>query len=259
MRAMRMLDADPATAHIVVVSKPPGPQSAKRIAGLVADMQTPVTLGILGAGTSLTSVAAAVATATGRTLAEPFKHVHDQAWRPATLAGLFCGGSLSIEAVDVLSAWSEEIGSIASLSRTPTPEAIASRDTHFLVDLGDDRFTVGRPHPMIDPSIRRHLIKQLAKRSQDRHLFLDVVLGRSAHADPAGALAPSLAAFLGSHPHSSAVVSLVGSDRDSQNLLRQRDALIEVGCDVFASNAEAAEEVGRRLLPPAGSGNGRGS
>ena len=247
-RALRALDADPATTHIAVVSKPPGPHTRRRISELIAELRTPVTLGLLGSGEpTITDLAAEVAAAAGCAGVELFRHMSGRAWRPGPLAGLFSGGTLATEAVEVLAGQGRRIASLKAFGGAATPEAIASCETDFIVDLGDDRFTSGRPHPMIDPSIRRSVIDELGRRPCSRHLLIDIVLGHSAHPDPAGAVVESVEGFLGAHPDGSVVAVVVGSNRDPQDLRRQRRILIEAGCDVFDSNARAAAEVARRL------------
>eukprot|EP01083_Nonionella_stella_P029691 81661_1 len=61
-------------------------------------------------------------------------------------------------------------------------------DGHQIIDLGDDFYTVGRPHPMIDPALRTQLIADLGAKPQVRVLLLDVVIGFGATADPAASL-----------------------------------------------------------------------
>lgn len=61
-------------------------------------------------------------------------------------------------------------------------------DGHQIIDLGDDFYTVGRPHPMIDPTLRNQLIADLGAKPQVRVLLLDVVIGFGATADPAASL-----------------------------------------------------------------------
>lgn len=61
-------------------------------------------------------------------------------------------------------------------------------DGHQIIDLGDDFYTVGRPHPMIDPALRNQLIADLGAKPQVRVLLLDVVIGFGATADPAASL-----------------------------------------------------------------------
>lgn len=59
---------------------------------------------------------------------------------------------------------------------------------HQIIDLGDDFYTVGRPHPMIDPALRNQLITDLGSQPQVRVLLVDVVIGYGATADPAASL-----------------------------------------------------------------------
>jgi FdrA protein len=105
---------------------------------------------------------------------------------------------------------------------------------HVVVDFGDDALTVGRAHPMIDPTLRLEAIERLAASGEAAVLLLDVVLGYGADPDPAAALAPALrAAGL------PVVVALVGTEADPQGWGRQADALAAAGAAVFASNAAA--------------------
>src|SRR3954462_10291236 len=84
---------------------------------------------------------------------------------------------------------------------------------HSFVDFGDDAYTVGRPHPMIDPSLRsEHLLAALDEPACTA-VLLDVVLGLGAHPDPAGELAP-----LVERAAKPVVVSLIGTDDDPQGL-----------------------------------------
>ena len=88
-----------------------------------------------------------------------------------------------------------------------------------MIDLGDDEYTVGRPHPMIDPGLR---LERLAAEAADPDcgvLLLDVVLGHGAHPDPAGELAPAIARRASPADAALAVVvSLVGTAGDPQGL-----------------------------------------
>ena len=104
----------------------------------------------------------------------------------------------------------------------------------MVIDFGDDALTVGRAHPMIDPTLRLEAISNLAAGREPAVLLLDVVLGYGADPDPAHWLVPALrAAGL------PAVVALIGTEGDPQGWSRQADALAEAGAAVFASNAAA--------------------
>jgi FdrA protein len=111
-------------------------------------------------------------------------------------------------------------------------------DGHSMIDFGDDAYTRGRPHPMIDNGLR---LERLAREAVDPScgvILLDVVLGHGAHPDPAADLAPAIADAVARGK--AVVVSLVGTDGDPQGLSRQGAALAEAGAAVFRANADAA-------------------
>jgi FdrA protein len=188
--AVRRLDADTDTDLIVVISKPAAAELAAH---------KPLVKALLGPGVDLTGIALQVGG--GSLPADP----PAPAWT-GRVDGIFSGGTLRDEAA-----------------------LIWGGDPRFsAVDYGDDRFTRGRPHPMIDNTLRLEAIRRA-----EGLLYLDVVLGRGAHPDPASELAPALAG----RP---AVVVLVGTDGDPQGLARQRAAFQAAGAAVFISNARAA-------------------
>jgi FdrA protein len=111
---------------------------------------------------------------------------------------------------------------------------------HVVIDFGDDALTVGRAHPMIDPTLRLEAIAGVASGDEPAVLLLDVVLGYGADPDPAAALAPALAAAREAAEFPlPIVVALVGTEADPQGWNRQADALQAAGAAVFASNAQA--------------------
>jgi FdrA protein len=156
----------------------------------------------------------------------------------AALKGLYSGGTLADEAM-LLAA--PVLGDIRS--NTPLkPELDLGTDLnargHVVIDFGDDALTVGRAHPMIDPTLRLEAISNLAARREPAVLLLDVVLGYGADPDPASALVPALTAARrsGTLP---VVIALIGTEGDPQGWSRQADALAAAGAAVFASNAHA--------------------
>jgi hypothetical protein len=115
---------------------------------------------------------------------------------------------------------------------------------HTIVDLGDDVFTVGRPHPMIDPSTRTQRILAEAGDPSIAVILVDLVLGYGSHEDPAGALVPALlearraaAAAGGCLP---VVASVIGTPGDFQGFAGQVAKLEAAGCVVMPSNRRAA-------------------
>ena len=109
------------------------------------------------------------------------------------------------------------------------------------MDFGDDRYTRGRAHPMIDPTLRNQAITAALQDPRVAVLLLDVILGYGAHADPAGALA----GVVRDAGRSVAVLAhVVGTPGDPQGLERQERTLREAGVALFGSNHHAAVAAG---------------
>lgn len=250
LRALALLDADPGTDRIVLVSKPPGSETALEVRAAADALSTPVTIGLLGpSGPDLTQLAQSVTEALDKQFTTPRVDLQtSQNYEPGLLAGLFSGGTLASEARQLFAGTIGHITDIDEFGPAPTPTSIASHEAHVLVDLGDDRMTVGRPHPMIDSIVRRDILVGLATdASRCRHVFLDVVLGYAAAPDPAGDLADAISRFLDAHIGNTVTATVVGTNADPQGLDTQRAALLELGCDVFESNAMATAAVEARL------------
>ena len=241
LAALDLLDADEATSLVVVVSKPPAAAVAARVREHAASLSTPVVFGLLGAGQpDLTATAAAVVESAGGTWAAPEHWTGEVATgRPGGfLRGLFAGGTLCDEAMLIASA---SLGRVAS--NIPLDPAWAlgdslASDGHTFVDFGDDRLTRGRPHPMIDGSIRVDRLLAEVDDPTAGVLLLDVVLGHGAADDPAAELAPAL--LRARDAGVPVVVSVVGTRDDPQDLRAQVAALSGAGAWVFLSNAAAA-------------------
>src|SRR5205085_8586444 len=134
--------------------------------------------------------------------------------------GLFCGGTLAQEAESVLG------------------------EGHSIIDFGDDAYTRGRAHPMIDPSLRNQGIAAAGHDSSVAVVLLDFVLGLGAHEDPAGAavaaIQDAIAAARSDGRELAVVAHVVGTDQDPQGLARQEAALRSAGVQVCASSYAAA-------------------
>lgn len=244
LAAMRALDRDPATELIVVLSKPPADEVAARVRALADELSTPVVLGLMGPGADdLTAIATTVAERAGGSLGDPRTWaVEGREPRRGHLRALFAGGTLATEALALAI---DAFGAVASNLSVPGATALdgQSSDGHLVIDLGEDEFTRGRPHPMIDQSLRLARIEAEAGRDDTAVLLLDVVLGHGAHPDPAAELAPAVRAAIDRGVH--VVVSLCGTDGDPQGRDRQAATLHDAGASVHASNAAAAREAVR--------------
>jgi FdrA protein len=241
LAALDALEADPATRHIVVISKPPARSVAQKVNARVAACAKPVTLCLLGeGGMTLTSAAEAVL---GRKLSNQSRHPGPKA-RKGWLRGLFCGGTLCNEAQLVLIAKQVHVR-----SNVPVPGAMESArvdaEAHTLIDLGDDEFTRGRPHPMIDPELRNDLLEEVLADPAVGLVLLDLVIGYGAHPDPAGLVARAVAAAPADRP--AVIASITGTDSDPQGYSRQAAILAAAGVIVAGSNAQAAEIAAQAL------------
>ena len=154
--------------------------------------------------------------------------------------GLFSGGTFCAEAQIILKDMLADV-----YSNVPVRGVKQLRDSlisqkHTLIDLGEDEFTVGRPHPMIDYSLRNRRILEEAADSGTAVILLDVVLGYGANPNPAAELAP----VLRKAARTVAVVcSITGTDQDPQNRSRVETALHKAGAMVMPSNAAACKLV----------------
>jgi FdrA protein len=239
--ALAALDADPATERILLVSKPPAPTVAGRIEEAAEALATPVRSAALSAATpDLTAAVEALLRDMGHDVpAWPSRQgAGDRPAPGAVLKGLYSGGTLADETM-LLAA--PVLGDIRS--NTPLrPDLDLGGDLmargSVVIDFGDDALTVGRAHPMIDPTLRLEAISNLAASREPAVLLLDVVLGHGADPDPAYALAPTLTAARRAGPLP-VVIALIGTDADPQGWSRQADALAATGAAVFASNSAA--------------------
>lgn len=292
LAALAALDADPATELIVVLSKPPAPEVAKQVRAAADDATTDVVLGLIGPDADdLTEVAHKVSERLG---VEP---VDPATWLPADsdgpgdsggsggevtagsfgygaataglatdggprgerLRGVFSGGTLATEAMVVMADRLGPIRSNVPLEPGWTVDSDAG-DGHQVVDYGEDEYTHGRPHPMIDNSLRVAEIRRAGEDADVGVVLVDVVLGHGAHADPASELAPAItdardtAASAGRDL--AVVVSLCGTEGDPQDRDAQVTALRRAGASVHLSNAAAAREAVRLLGDPHLDGGG---
>ena len=243
LAALERLAADSVTSVIVLISKPPSASVAQRVLAAARACGKPVVVNFLGnastaddgnlvfADTLEAAARHAVALARGQSPTRTPPSIapallaaamaESQRVGARRIVGLFSGGTLCKEAGHLL-----------------------AHTDHALVDLGDDEFTVGRPHPMIDARLRRERIVAVPDDPAVGVLLLDVVLGYGSHADPAGALVDAIVAARrraeASGRYLAVVASVCGTVADPQNLDAQQAKLRQAGVHVAASNAEAA-------------------
>lgn len=234
--ALDLLAEDDATQVVVVVSKPPAAEVAERLLARLATLGKPAVACLLGEDDAdgpvpvrgtLEAGARTAASLVGAELdlggEQP--RLPEGVALPAArgVLGLYTGGTLASEAKVVLG------------RAGVTPE---------ILDLGDDEYTQGRPHPMIDPSGRSAMVVEAGSRPEIGILLVDLVLGHGAAADPATPLAEAVAAAVAAARADGrellVVGSVCGTDADPQDIDAARRALAAAGVVVHPSNAAAA-------------------
>ncbi len=283
-RGLALLGRDPATAVVVLVSKPPDREVAGRLLAQAAALGKPVVLAFVGGPPDSTGGAGAYGAATleeagmlalrlaggaargrgeldaGREGA--VRRARDAIARLAPsqryLRGLYSGGTLCGESVGLLQAALRPLYSNVPVGAARAHEGVGPSRAHTVLDLGDDAFTVGRLHPMLDMTLRIQRLGQEAADPEVAVVLLDVLLGEGVHPDPAGALAPAIEAAreaAAREGRSLAVVaSVCGTDDDPQQRARQVARLEAAGVLVEESNARAAVLAGMiaaRVADPA--------
>ncbi len=158
--------------------------------------------------------------------------------------GLYSGGTFCFEATLLLSQALKGVHSnTVTGSATALEDAWTSRG-HTLVDLGDDQFTRGRPHPMIDHRLRNERILREAADPEVAIILLDVVLGYGSHPDPAAAMLPAIreARAIARKAGREIIIAgfVCGTESDPQVLSRQCTALQSEGMLLSRSSARAA-------------------
>jgi FdrA protein len=245
--ALAALDADPATERVLLVSKPPAPSVAATVQDAASKLSIPVHSAVLSPETpDLTAAVEALLTDMGLDVPTwPSRPGPVASAVPgAALKGLYSGGTLADEAMLIAAPLLGDIRSNTplkpelGLALDPSAQDL-SASGHVVVDFGDDALTVGRAHPMIDPTLRLEALAAVAASEEPAVLLMDVVLGYGADPDPAGALVPALTAARERAGNLPVVIALVGTDGDPQGWTRQADALAAAGAAVFASNAAA--------------------
>jgi len=262
LTSIDLLANDDDVDQIVLISKPPGDTTAKAIFDKLSNCGKPVITCVFGfsanqipdsfacaitlkeaADLAIQQTAKQQATATNLTPATP----QDLATLASkltinpgrqSLIGLYTGGTLCTEALLILS------GAGLKCTSNTTREGFDDSVLHRLIDLGADEYTVGRPHPMIEPAVRTPLLQEAIENDRSAIILLDLVLGYGAHDNPAA----DVVAALNSDSQKSniddlplIVASVCGTDKDPQNYQQQRALLEQAGVIVCNSNSEAAE------------------
>ncbi|MBO0333968.1 acyl-CoA synthetase FdrA [Sneathiella sp. CAU 1612] len=267
LAGIHALANDPQTKVITLISKPPAKEVADKVLAAASKTGKPIVVNFLGADASQIkgphiTAASTLEEAAHRAVAldkgeaadftsagpddlginERSKIIARTIKSPQRyLRGLYTGGTFCYEAQLLLQNHLSDICSNGPVGNAQKMTSPFRSEGHTVIDLGDDVFTRGKPHPMIDPTPRNERILQEANDPETAVILLDVVLGYGSHDDPAGELAKTIGAartsLKGSGP--AYIASICGTVNDPQNLADQKAKLEAEGVTLCASNAEA--------------------
>ncbi len=246
--ALDALAEDPATEAVILISKPPHPSVLDGLKERLAAIQKPTVVCCIGAEASTgdktiwvetldQAADAVVALLAGRKWAPGI--FCDAAAAGKRLAGL--GDPSMYQGRGILGLYTG--GTLAYETRHLLERVLEEGGRYRILDLGDDEYTVGRPHPMIDPRVRTEMILEAGSAPDIGVILLDLVLGTGSHENPAEPLAEAvkearLIAEQGGR-QIAFLASIVGTARDPQDLAVQAAQLEEAGIGIFPANADA--------------------
>ena len=165
------------------------------------------------------------------------------------MRGLFSGGTLCYESLVILDD-KFDIESNVPLRKELFLEAPTKGKKHCCVDLGEDEFTRGIPHPIIDTGLRGQRLEEDMRDPTCRVIMMDIVLGFGADPDPASKFAAIINRVRKDLPDGGPIIvcSVCSTDADPQSCAQQEKTLEDAGCFVFPTNAQAAKAVARIVL-----------
>jgi FdrA protein len=268
LTALDALEAEPQTKVIALISKPPGTMTLAKLSERLKVCKKPVIgcfIGIqnkLAAGTlfhqagiiddavrlSIAQLGSEPAYPQNQFSSPELEEIVDKtgSWsgQQKYIRGLFAGGTFCYQTQQIFRDAGIPVYSNAPLNpgyKLADPDRSIE---HTMVDMGDDLYTLGKPHPMIDGTMRNQRILVEGHNAQVAILLLDFILGYNASTDPVGEL---LGAIIEAKQAAqkqgntlTVVASICGTDDDLQNLSLQASRLQENGVIVFRSNAGAA-------------------
>ncbi len=259
---MRALANDDETEIIVLVSKPPAKEVAEKIYKEVKNTPKPVVICFIGGNKEEIEASGAYYGKTTKQAAlqavilsgVPEETINKHSLnlplieeikaklnpQQRYIRGLFCGGTICEEVASLVREKYPNVYSNISKNPAYKLENLNESKEHTFIDFGDDQFTQGRPHPMIDPSIRLERIVKEAKDPEVGVIAIDLILGYGAHEDPVEVTLPaikeakSIAEKEGRHIEILAFV--LGTELDPQNFELQVKKLMDEGVTISSSS-----------------------
>lgn len=254
--AIDAMEKDPNVEVVVILSKPPAKEVRDVIVKRLWDYEKPVVTLFLGERPEIheenfyhaytLDEAARIAVSLVRK-----EEIVRDTWKPETeegfkkedrktIKGYYSGGTLGAEAVMLIK---DTVGITGAGGKKEG--CLLNAQGFTVIDLGDDIYTVGKPHPMIDPANRGVCMKQALEDEQTGVILFDLVLGYGSHEDMAGALLPGIMEMMDQVKKQGRkvyfVAAICGTRDDKQNYDLQKKKLEDAGVIVCSSNKRAAE------------------
>jgi FdrA protein len=275
LMAMDALENDSETEVIILVSRVPGASTQEKILERVQKLNKPVVVYFIsGDNEIIKKSGATAATDLEDATLKAVKLAEGETYQPKIftlpdeeiqaileretsrmlpeqlyLRGLYCGGTFCDEAIAQLKS---SIGDV--YSNTPDREYLRLENSfesraHTVIDLGDEEFTLGRPHPVIDPEPVRMAVLREGKKPDTAVILLDFILGPAINTDPVGSVIEQIREVKKARENAggylSVIASICGTEGDPQNLSKQTKMLEDAGVVVMPSNAQAARLAGK--------------
>lgn len=264
--AYRALENDENTQVILLLSKPPVREVEQKIIEEVKSGKKPTVIcflnsevtdineRIFGCKTLEIAASKAVELELGKKVEltdfDTFEQIDVDSWKRSVskdqkyIRALYCGGTVCDEAAYIASTRLDKqdiYSNVGKVTRLSNPYISLK---HSFIDLGDDNFTVGKPHPMIEPSLRNSRLIQEAKDKETAVILFDVEIGYGSHANPAEvvieAIQEAKKICQSENREIKFVAYVLGTDKDYQSLQKQIQLLKQEGVIVASSNARAA-------------------
>jgi FdrA protein len=272
-----ILARDDETKVIVLVSKPPAAMVADKVIKQAKKASKPVVICFIGrtpgklqdgnlyfAGSLDSAAEMAVALAndpSGKLLKEVVEKaaikkeikvdISKFAKSQKYLRGLYSGGTLAYEAQFILEDYLPRVVANAPLHKENKIANSLVSEKHTIIDLGEDEFTVGRLHPMMDNELRIRRFEEEAADPSVAVIMLDVVIGYGSHIDPSGEIGPAVAKGIAAAKKAGRYLEVVavvtGTEDDPQRLSNQIAQMRAAGAYVSTSNEEVVRYAGTIL------------
>ncbi len=271
IQSLKALAADDNTKVILLVSKPPAPETLEKIESVLKDVTKPLVAIFLGAENlksnsriyyaksleegALAAVALSKGEKPNQFIGSDAKLIELAKTQTTGMApgqkyirGLFSGGTYCYETQVLLKGMLNNIYSNSPIKDNNDLNDVLKSEKHTFIDMGADEFTLGRLHPMIDFTLRKKRIIQESDDPETAVILFDIVLGFGANMNPLEEIAPAIEEAMSIAQKSgrqlSFICSVTGTDKDPQNRSMVVEGLSKIGVIVKESNAAASRLAG---------------